>query len=238
MDKQTKWRYIFILQYLIKLKWLTWDKNAVNVIESNNAKIYAPQLEDLQTAVYRMAHRYGIDVGQSDVSLADSDDYFMTDYDNLYARFESISDGYSEKETPFNEYMSVLASLLESGEDLKVLKKGNVGNFYVATSKVFRFDIGGLTYERIPFLLRLVRKIIQHPSAFRLYDPDDNIIFNGNMNTKYIGWMFVQYMDFTENGSYIDIKVPFHDPPQISSQTNPSREEINTGFSDEYEIIY
>lgn len=242
MDMQTKRRYIHLLQSLIKFKYMTWDKNAIYTVEQANAKLYIPQLEELAMSVSRMAYNYGIYIGPGEYSTYDSDVDFMSHYNSNYVNFSNIPDGYSDKNTPFAGYMSELMSLLESGETLKAARivGGLTGNFYIGTNKVFVYSIGGLTNERIPFLLRLVRKVILHPSAFRLYDPEDNVIYNGNMNTKYIWWCFEQGYTFTENGSSFDIKVQTFNPAKVifSSEESPTATEIESGNSDKFAIIY
>ncbi len=245
MDMQTKRRYIDLLQHLVKFKFMTWDINAYYTNEREKAREYVPLLNELAKSVANMAYNYGIYLKNDEEPLYDTDDDFMSSWNSLYARLSEIPNGYSAVNSPFAGYLSDMMSQLESGAPFKVARiiGGLRGNFYIRTQKVFKYNQGGLTDSRLPSLIRLVKSIILHPSSFRIKDPSDNVIINGNLlPTSYIVWFFEQCYTFSENGSYWDITPPYFYPPQVPPRSEddfyPTPDIIDNNGNEEYEIIY
>lgn len=241
MEMQVKRQLIYLLQNRVKEKFLSYDLQDTNVNEKAKAEEYVPQIEDLLQSVSHLAYNYGVYVNVGTNPLYDDDTNFMSDYNSLVGRLSSIPFGSSFEYQPINKYVNELQHDVGVSGVICIRKKGGLtGNFYAGGDPIFRQQVGGLTDERIPFLIVLVTNMILYPGKFRLRIPDGNIV--NNMSVLDIARFFLDGgFNFVEKGNYYDITIREFDPPQVirnSSAIYPTANDINNyNENSDFEII-
>lgn len=193
MFVREKKRYLYLLERMLKQKYLSHDPKSESLIVATRAKAAIHDIMALVDECGAMYKNYGVSLCEGDLPLYDSDDNFKDDIFSIENRLSEIPFGSSGKHSPFVYNVNTYIEDFEAGYNIEAIKskKTNGVRFFVNNKQIlkqttwFSSNINNIIGEA-----RLVARIIDHcflhDDLFQLLWPDGSIAAEGTSIGRFL----------------------------------------------------
>lgn len=188
-----KKRYLYLLERMLKQKYLSHDPKSESLIVATRAKEAISDIMALVNECGAMYKNYGVSLCEGDKPLYDNDDNFKDDVFSIENRLSEIPYGSSGKHSPFVYNVNTYIEDFEAGYKIEAIKskKNNGVRFFVNDKQIlkqttwFSSNINEDDYDVSNFA-RIIDHVFMHSDLFQLLWPNGSIAAEGTTIGRFL----------------------------------------------------